>query len=55
MWYLHDIGNVYVYDEINGTPCFEYCNEYVDEEGNKLYVPDSMHDKFIENIGAEEY
>lgn len=54
MWYLRDIGNAYVYHDLDNGPCFEYCNEYIDEEGNKLYVPDSMHDKFIENIEVVE-
>lgn len=54
MWYLKNIGEVYVYHELDGSYCFEYCNEYIDEEGNKAFVPDSMHDKFIEIIGAEE-
>lgn len=54
MWYLRNIGDVYVYHDLDGSSCFEYCNEYVNEEGEIVYVPDSMHEKFIENIGAEE-
>lgn len=54
MFYLKDIGIAYVYHDLGERPCFEYCSEYVDEEGNKVYVPDSMYEKFIENVGAEE-
>lgn len=54
MLFLKNIGDVYVYHNLEAKPCFEYANEYIDEEGNRLFVPDSMHDKFIEEIGAEE-
>ena len=54
MYYLKNIGEAYVYHMLDDSPCFEYCNEYVDEEGNRVFVPDSMHEKFIENIGVDE-
>lgn len=53
MWYRIDNDyNTYVLADIDGL-CLEYCTEYHDMEGSRLFVPDSLHEKFSEEFDCE--
>lgn len=49
MWTLCNNSDVkFVFKELNGSTCFEYCSTFINKNGTEVVVPDSMYQKFIE-------
>lgn len=54
MWHKVDEKCSFVLSDLDGL-CIEYCTEFNDSDGNKLFVPDSLISKFIEYYAFEDF